>query len=168
MRQRRTQSLRGGLSPGAPLHWRGELATLEDLVTQTFVQRMGGPTLDSGQIGALRTWINSIPVPPLGSPESAASIVRGAALFANARVGCAGCHSGPRFTNNAIADVGTGQSFKVPSLIGLSLRAPYMHNGCAATIADRFTSPCGGYHHGQTDWLSPSMMADLIGYLENL
>jgi len=34
-------------------------------------------------------------------------------------------------TNNQSADVGTGGTFQVPSLVDLAHRAPYMHDGCA-------------------------------------
>jgi cytochrome c peroxidase len=34
-------------------------------------------------------------------------------------------------------DVGTGSALQVPSLHGLALRAPYMHDGCAETLLDR-------------------------------
>lgn len=36
-------------------------------------------------------------------------------------------------SNQAIVNVGTGANFKVPSLLGVGSRAPYMHDGCAAT-----------------------------------
>ena len=45
----------------------------------------------------------------------------------------------------------------------------FMHNGCAATLADRFTPECGGGdNHGHTSQLNPAQQADLISYLEVL
>ncbi len=81
--------------------------------------------------------------------------------------GCAACHSGERLTNDAKADVGTGGRFKTPSLIGLKYRGPFLHDGCAATIADRFT-PCGGDRHGDVTVLDDEELDALIGYLEAL
>ena len=49
-----------------------------------------------------------------------------------------GCHSGPALTNNTTVNVGTGGSFQVPSLRGVSLRGPWMHDGCAKTLTDRY------------------------------
>jgi cytochrome c peroxidase len=96
-------------------------------------------------------------------------VERGKALFESESVGCASCHSGPRFTNNANADVGTGDVFQVPSLLGVSARAPFMHDGCAPTLRDRFSGYCGGDDkHGVTSNLTPADLDDLVSYLETL
>jgi cytochrome c peroxidase len=70
-------------------------------------------------------------------------------------------------TNHAIVDVGTGAPFKVPSLLGVGFRPPYMHDGCAATLVDRFGT-CGGDKHGQTSMLTDSQRADLAIFLATL
>ncbi len=59
-------------------------------------------------------------------------------IFFRTDVGCADCHNGGHFTNNRNADVGTGRSVQVPTLTGVATRAPFMHDGCAATLHDRF------------------------------
>ena len=43
-----------------------------------------------------------------------------------------------------------------------------MHNGCAATLADRFDPKCGGDKHGNTAGLSDLQRGDLVAYLESL
>ena len=78
------------------------------------------------------------------------------------------CHSGPKLTNNQTLDVGTGGLFQVPSLIGLSWRAPYLHDGRAATILDRFNVSLGGVTHGSTSQLTSSQIDDLVAYLSTL
>lgn len=67
------------------------------------------------------------------------------------KAGCAGCHSGWRFTDDSFHDTGlpasedTGRfrfsrepgdrfAFKTPGLRNLALRAPYMHNGSMPTL----------------------------------
>jgi hypothetical protein len=66
------------------------------------------------------------------------------------------------------ADVGTDGTFQVPSLLNVAARAPYMHDGCAPTLADRF-GPCGGGdHHGVTSPLGAAQIADLVAYLQTL
>jgi cytochrome c peroxidase len=76
---------------------------------------------------------------------------RGFALFTG-KAGCAACHSGWRFTDDAFHDIGTTTTdqgrgrevkdaalnfaFKTPTLRSVALRAPYMHNASVATLAD--------------------------------
>ena len=66
---------------------------------------------------------------------------------------CFACHRGWRFTDDEFHDVGTTTTdrgrgrelkddptmqfaFKTPTLRSVALRAPYMHNGSAATLRD--------------------------------
>jgi cytochrome c peroxidase len=103
--------------------------------------------------------------------RDAAAVERGWTLFNDPVVACATCHSGPRFSNNQTMLVGTGKAFQVPSLLGIGARAPYMHDGCAPTLKERFSStkPCGGGDmHGKTSQLSAPQIDDLVAYLESL
>jgi len=64
--------------------------------------------------------------------------------------------------------VGTGGEFQVPPLLGVGDRAPYLHDGCAPTLRDRF-GPCGGGdEHGHTSHLGPADLDDLVAYLSTL
>lgn len=129
---------------------------------------MGGFKVMSSYQDALGSWIDRQPALTLPAGDAAAA-ERGKALFASAGAQCASCHTGKNFTNNENRDVGTGGTFQVPSLLGLALRAPYMHNGCAKTLEERFTPSCGGgARHGMTSNLSASQLTDLIGYLKTL
>ncbi len=164
---RRTQSLSGGLAARAPFHWQGNHADLSKLMTETFVRRMGGRVNDVREADSLRTWLDRLPAArPSRGPYPA-----GRAVFE--RAGCATCHSGPLLTNNAVVSVRSTstEGFKVPSLIGLQARAPYMHDGCAATIRARFTDPaCGGDAHGDVigGQFTAAEVDDLIAYLESI
>jgi hypothetical protein len=51
--------------------------------------------------------------------------------------------------------------------VGVGWRTPLMHDGCAATIADRFGS-CSTSTHGDLTSLSPGDISDLSAYLETL
>ncbi len=163
---RRTQSLRGGVSGRAPFHWSGDLPDLNHLIGEVFVRRMSGPMLDCQQVGALQRWLDTVPQLPAPSGLDPASVARGKALF-DGDAGCAACHAGALFTNNAHSDVGTGGAFQVPSLRGVAWRAPYLHDGCAPTLRDRFGA-CGGAAHGSTAQLTDGDVADLVTYLESL
>jgi cytochrome c peroxidase len=77
---------------------------------------------------------------------------RGFALF-NDKARCSQCHSGWRFTDDSFRDIGvdtndhgrgvvtpfikeTHYAFKTPTLRNVARRAPYLHNGSAATLED--------------------------------
>jgi len=82
-----------------------------------------------------------------------ASAKRGFALF-NGKANCAVCHSGWAFTDAAFHDIGVAKdddlgrgrlfptsvklqhAFKTPTLRDVARRAPYMHDGSVANLAD--------------------------------
>jgi cytochrome c553 len=165
---RRTQLFNMGIGKTLPLHWDGSLPTFPALVSEVFERRMGGAHLVSGQIQLLSQWIATLhPNRPLRAADDAAAL-RGRALFESSDVGCSGCHSGDMLTDNQTLDVGTGGAFQVPSLIGVAYHQPYIHDGCANTLHDRFDPSCGGALHGNTAALSQDQIADLVAYLESL
>jgi mono/diheme cytochrome c family protein len=160
---RRTQNLRGGVMATAPFHWNGDLKDMTTLMTEVFVKRMGGPNIDATALGTLSRWLDAVPALPPAAALDSAAVDRGRALFNQTTPGCARCHAGALLTDNKTEDVGTGRAFQVPSLRGVRYRAPYMHDGCAATLADRFNSPCGGGEkHGVTATLTAGQVSDLV------
>lgn len=165
---RRTQSLGGGLMATAPFHWDGDMVDFSTLVHEVFVNRMGGFLPSDLQTRLFSEWLDELPAPSVAASVDAAAIARGEALFHDPEVACATCHSGEKLTNNLWADVGTGVNAQVPTLIGIAARAPYMHDGCAATLHDRFGDCGGGDRHGKTSHLTPTQIDDLVAYLESL
>ena len=163
---RRTQSLRGGIMDTAPFHWGGDEPDMPALINDVFVGRMSGDAVDSQRAAALVAWLDQIPTIPVTHRADAATVARGRALFAS--TGCVACHAGNDFTNGQTVDVGTGGSFQVPQLHGLGGHAPYMHDGCAATLRDRFSASCGGDARHGVGVLTDVQVTDLVGYLETL
>ena len=164
---RRTQSLRGGIMDTAPFHWGGDEPNMSSLMTDVFQGRMAGGTVDDARVAALGRWLDQIPTVPVSHWSDDGTVARGAALFTSS--GCVSCHAGTDFTNGQTVDVGTGGAFQVPQLHGLGLRAPYMHNGCATTLRDRFSAGCGGdAKHFAGGTFTDSQITDLVGYLETL
>lgn len=165
---RRTQTMRGGVLETLPLHWDGDMEDVSAIMGEVFSRRMGGPEAGPTRSLAIEHWIGELPAPPrMRSPEDPAA-ARGKALFESDAVGCAKCHSGAHLTNNENASVGKGESLQVPSLVGVAWRAPFMHDGCAQTLADRFDPACGGTQHGDVSGLTEADLADLVAYLESL
>jgi mono/diheme cytochrome c family protein len=129
---------------------------------------MGGVHQSPDRSLALEHWMYALKAPvPLRRADDAAA-VRGKALFTG-EAQCATCHSGAKLTNNKTVDVGTGLPLQVPSLVGVAHRGPWLHNGCANTLRDRFDAACGGGDaHGLTLQLAATQIDDLVAYLESL
>jgi mono/diheme cytochrome c family protein len=166
---RRTQTVAGGVLDTAPLHWDGDFNELDGLMRDVFVRRMGGASPSDLQLAELADWMQTLPHLPSRALGNVDAVARGKALYHDAKVGCASCHGGDKLTNHLTVAVGTGKAFQVPSLVGIGDRAPFMHDGCAPTLADRFDPYCGGGdQHGVTSHLSESQLSDLVIYLETL
>lgn len=169
---RRTQTVGGGVLDTAPLHWNGDMNDLSSIMHEVFENRMGGSPQGPRHIAAFADWIQSVPALPASPRGTKTQIDHGQEIFNRADVGCADCHSGAHLTNNRNTDVGTGFAFQVPTLVGIAGRAPFMHDGCAPTLHDRFDptkAACnGGDKHGKTSQLSASEIDDLVAYLESL
>ena len=187
---RRTQNVANDVMTTAPFHWDGQMKNMGMIMHEVFEQRMGGRPQGQAHIDAFSAWLSKNPAManPVVGEES--QIAAGKELF-QGKAGCNGCHTGTKLTNNQNENIGTKdkgfkqQSFQVPSLIGVVMRAPYMHDGCAATLKDRFdptllskdgTHVCGGATttsgdtkaHGNTADLTASEIDDLVAYLESL
>jgi mono/diheme cytochrome c family protein len=164
---RRTQSLQADLGATAPFHWDGTLGSVDSIMSRVFVDRMGGVHQSPARLAALRDWLFSQQAPaPMRSAEDPA-VERGRLLFDS--TGCGDCHTGEHLTNNRTANVGTGEALQVPSLVGVGYRAPFMHDGCANTLADRFNPSCGGGEsHGRVRGLAGEDLTDMVAYLESL
>jgi mono/diheme cytochrome c family protein len=165
---RRTQSVSGGVLGTIPLHWGGDLPDMNALIQETLVNRMLGETPSDARVASLSTWLDQLPEPQAAPEQDADAVERGRALFEGA-ANCSGCHAGEALTNDATVDVGTGGRFQVPSLLGVSARAPFLHDGAAQTLTDRFNPAIGGGDlHGHTSQLDEAQISDLVAYLETL
>ena len=164
---RRTQNLAGNILARGPYHWGGDMKDLGVLMDDVFANRMSGGEVTRSQKLSLGPWLDRIPAPAPAPMADALAVERGRATFVSS--GCETCHGGALLTNNQLVDVGTGGKFKVPSLVAVGARAPFMHTGCAATLRDRFTGGCGGGdRHGVTSTLTTTQIDDLVAYLESL
>lgn len=125
---------------------------------------------------ALAAAIRAIPRPP--PPPTTAAAARGAALFAE--LGCAGCHRGPAMGADASVATGlttdgrSGGQVRVPSLVGLALTGPYLHDGSAATLEEvvrRYQR--GGLAPAEDSPIAPFLLSDdelrdLLAFLKAL
>jgi cytochrome c peroxidase len=119
---------------------------------------------------------------------------RGLILFFS-KASCTECHNGPNFTDNQFHALGRlpGEeqtidlgrfgvtknpadrgAFKTPTLRNIALRAPYMHNGSLATLADVVALYNRGGGPGEKSDLlhpldlTPDEQSDLLSFLDSL
>jgi cytochrome c peroxidase len=145
------------------------MSGIEMIMEEVFQGRMGGMPQGPRRVRAIARWVDAQPSLPAPEVVDQAAVDRGKALFNDPTVACASCHAGEKLTNNKSEAVGTGEALQVPGLYNLAARAPYMHNGCAATLRDRFDPACGGGDaHGKTSHLAEAQIDDLVAYLESL
>ncbi len=180
---RQTPALAGRrLLETAPFHWSGEFATINDFNVHTVRERMGGSGLSVADAKNLDGWINQLPRAPSSVVKDLDAIVRGRAAFEKAQ--CATCHTGSLLTNNSNQQVGTLNvrsananehdnglvvtgGFNVPSLIGVSRSAPYLHDGSEATLEQRVWGNASDLH-GKTSSLTDAEKTELVTYLKSL
>jgi len=168
--ERRTQPLHVGLRDTAPFHWNGDLPNVGALMNEVFVGRMGGVRESAPRVSALSEWLFSLQAPASIRDTGDEAALRGRQLFQSTEVGCTSCHSGSKLTDNqsVAIDSVANRKLQVPSLVAVGYRAPFMHNGCAATLKDRFDPKCGGDLHGTVAGLNDAQRGDLVAYLESL
>ncbi|MGF1465325.1 MAG: cytochrome-c peroxidase [Sandaracinaceae bacterium] len=163
---RRNQDLRGGLMATAPYHWTGDQPDLVGVIEAAFTDRIGRPVSLEEQVEVAR-WLQSLPM-PAGSAASPEAVARGHSLFASEEAGCASCHAGRHLTNNESTDLGDGLEVQVPSLLGVGARAPYLRDGCAATLEDVLRGDCFARPEVHGGHLDEAQRADLVAYLRSL
>lgn len=199
-----------GMAHTHPIHWSADRDEVQDfeytirsplmrgygLVKGTLKQKIGFVPVEldekmsgrSKDLDALAVYCNSFEFALL-SPHILApgkltpAAERGKKLFFSATVGCAGCHSGPYYTDSNLKkpfnlhDVGTGQDdpsekmgpkYDTPTLLGVYRTAPYLHHGKARTLLDVLTVCNKEDKHGKTSHLTPAQLDDLVAFVQSL
>jgi cytochrome c peroxidase len=173
----------------APYKWNGgnpDLYTECGPRTERFFFRSQG--FRGADLADLVTYIGSIPLRPnryrLPSGELTPPQERGKAVFERTKRKdgllipesnrCSSCHSGRYYTNQQLADVGTGKPtdrsplFDVPHLTNIALSAPYLHDGSARSLEEIWTVFNPNDTHGATNDLAKDELNDLIEFLKTL
>ena len=172
-----------------PFKWNGSNPNLETECgprTEKYIYR--SESYDGWQLEDLVSYIKSIPLRPnrsrLANGDLTPAQERGKAIFERTRTKngalipesnrCAFCHSGPHYTNQKLANVGTGKStdrsplIDAPQLTNVVLTAPYLHDGSARTLEEIWTVFNPNDTHGVTNDLAKDELNDLIEYLKTL
>jgi len=173
----------------APYKWNGgnpDLQTECGVRTERFFFRSQGFRGDD--LEDLVAFIKSIPLRPnryrLPDGQLTPAQERGKAIFERTsrkdgtpipdELQCFVCHSGPHYTSQSLADVGTGKAtdrspkIDIPQLTNVVYSAPYLHDGSARTLEEIWTVFNPNDKHGVTNDLSKDELNDLIEYLKTL
>ncbi|MGC4089000.1 MAG: c-type cytochrome [Polyangiaceae bacterium] len=182
---RRTPMLAGRVNAEGPYGWHAESPTITDREVNGFtLHRWGAVPERSAELVQMRAKVLAdflrrglvAPAPPTSAPSAAAE--RGRAIFLRGDVGCASCHAPdkgyttreafalPALPTPADFDADPNPRFKIPALSFLAQRAPYFHDGSAASLTDLVEH--NGTRMGDTQQLSPAERRDLVAFLETL
>ena len=143
---------------------------------------------DAGELTDLVTFVMAQPFRPnryrLPNGELTPAQERGKEIFERTvdktgkpipeRNQCGYCHSGPKYTNRQLFDVGSGKPtdrsplVDVPQLNNVYMTAPYLHDGSARSLEEIWTVYNPNDTHGRTNDLMKDELNDLIEYLRTL
>ena len=172
-----------------PFKWNGgnpNMATECGPRTEKFFYR--SQSYNSAELADLVTYVMALPYRPnryrLPGGELTPPQERGKAIFERTKTKngtpipeanqCGYCHSGPKYTNTKLADVGSGKPtdrsplIDVPQLPNVAYSAPYLHDGSAKSMEEIWTVFNPHDTHGVTNDLQKDELNDLIEYLRTL
>lgn len=177
------------LSGTEPFKWNGgnpNMATECGPRTEKFFYR--SQSYNSAELADLVTYVMALPYRPnryrLSGGELTPAQERGKAIFERTKTKggapipqsnrCGYCHSGPKYTNTKLSDVGSGKPtdrspmIDVPQLPNVAYSAPYLHDGSAKSLEEIWTVFNPHDTHGVTNDLQKDELNDLIEYLRTL
>jgi mono/diheme cytochrome c family protein len=184
------RSLRG-VAGTDPFKWVGSNPTIQRQCGARFAMVLTrADVFPEDRLNDLVAYIHSLPAPrpdPLAGQvagRDTGAVGRGKAIFERStrKDGspipssgrCITCHPPPHYTSRRRADVGTRGPrdstglFDTPHLTGIGSKAPYLHDGRAATLEEIWTLPGVLDQHGVMTDLDKTELNDLIQYLRGL
>lgn len=162
----------------SPWTWHGWQKDLQAAMHKSLTSTMLGPPPTPADGEALLAYFDTLRLPknpfrrPDGSLTDAAE--RGRQLFHSETAACAECHSGPRFTDGRIHDLGVGRpgdaykGFNTPTLIGAYRKVLFFHDGRSESLADLLSGPHEPSKVRGTRVLTKDELNDLVEYVRSL
>jgi DNA-binding beta-propeller fold protein YncE len=137
-----TPTLRNVAKTG-PWTWHGWQRDLGAAVQKSLTETMFGPKPTAAETADLVAFLKTLDHPPpalLSDPALRKAAARGQALFTG-KARCARCHQAPLYTSARNYNLGLddGSPYKLwnpPSLLRVSDRGPYLHDGRAGSLED--------------------------------
>ena len=166
-------SLRGVADTG-PWFWHGWSDDLHAGVRQSMRDTMLGEEPTDDDVDALVAYLKTLKSRDPGDEVLSEAASRGRLVFESEKAGCANCHPGPRFTDGKLHDVGLGSpedvypTYNTPSLLGVSQKVLFLHDGQARSLRDVLTGPHNPALVTGLGELSDGELEDLLAYLRSL
>jgi cytochrome c peroxidase len=168
-------SLRGAAHL-APYAHDGRFPTLRDFIHNAVVNEFDGAEPSAQVVDALEAYIRDISFLPNGklgtdgnlTGKNSEAARRGEAIFQrpfrnDAALSCASCHQpGDFFVDHKVHDVGSGGTFKTPTLVNAKFSAPYFHDG----RFDSFKQVIAYFDRRYDLGLTGEERSDLVAYLD--
>ncbi len=174
----------------SPFKWNGmnpNLETQDGPRTAMYIFRSQG--FSPNEVRDLTSFLRSLRLPPNPNDDPGGDLTpaqaRGRAIFFRTKTNdgaliplkdrCYYCHAPlTHYTSRVRMDVGTAtrhdtiQSFDVPQLQGVYMRAPYLHNGEALTLEEIWTKFNPHDQHGISSDMNKAQLNDLVEFLKTL
>ncbi len=160
-----------------PMMWTGVRENMEQATQKGFMVIQFRDVTDA-DLEDVRSYLRSLdrsPSPYLVDGKLSPLAQRGEKLFNSPKIGCAGCHTPPLYTNLKRSDVGTSHeldqgvtAFDTPQLVDVWATAPYLHDGRARSLLDVLTTSNPADKHGHTTGLPKEDLEALVEYLNSL
>ncbi len=166
------------LEETGPWTWHGWQEDLHDAMHKSFTTTMQGRPVGPRETEAMLAYLRTDRTPPNPFREKDGSLSeaaqRGQKIFMSAAANCSSCHSGDRFTDGQIHDVGLGseedeyEGYNTPSLVGIYRKVRFLHDGRAGSLEEVLNDFHSPEEVSGTKPLSEEETADLIAYLQTL
>jgi YVTN family beta-propeller protein len=154
-----------------PWAWNGKAVSLEKQIAKSITVTMQGEKPSEQTVHDLTAYLKTLEPPP-GLAVARRSVdqkqvAAGRLLFRQR--GCVNCHAQPTYTTGAVYDVGLADKsgnaeFNPPSLLGVSQRRAYFHDGRAQSLRDVLTR----FKHNLENPLEAAELQAILAFLRSL
>jgi YVTN family beta-propeller protein len=160
-----------GVGQTHPWAWNGKAVSLDKQIVKSITVTMQGEKPSEQTVHDLTAYIKTLEPPPglavaRGNVDQK-QITAGRLVFQ--KRGCVDCHAAPKYTTGAVYDVGLAdksgnKEFNPPSLLGVSQRGPFFHDGRATTLRDVLTR----FKHSLEQPLDAAELQAILAFLKSL
>jgi mono/diheme cytochrome c family protein len=132
------------------------------------------PEEEAAAIDAYLKTLTPVPSPHLIDGRLSPAAQRGRTLFESPRIGCAGCHPAPLYTDLKTHNVGSRNPidrtdrFDTPTLVEVWRTAPYLHDGRWLTVKELLLEGKHGLRRPVAGGLSDEQLDDLVEFVLSL